>query len=378
MIDVIGLVEGLRAAAGAAATCRCRRGPARSALLVGANGCGKSTTLRAARRALGARRRPHRCSTATTCGLDPARALARPVVPAAVAALSRAADGRPDPRRSTPACAACRRSRVDVVPPQWGLTGYRHEITGRLSGGTRQRLGLAVLDAARRAHPDARRARAEPRSGLAPGAARSPARGRGRGPDRAGRDAPARRMGRAGGSLPGPRRADRSSARCPPTAARRLSVRVSGGSAGAGQLTEIHHERPRTRRPRSRPASVSSRPTASTASCTSIWRSPRPPAACRFSPRTKHARAAPLWVLHAVLYCLSLSALLLGLSSAHAEADEFPLLFAQPAPRWAWLLGKSAAIALVLTAASLLLVLPAALLGGTWRRSSASPPRRAG
>lgn len=75
-------------------------------------------------------------------------------------------------------------------------------------------------------------------------------------------------------------------------------------------------------------------------------------------------RAAPLWMLHAVLYCLSLSALLLGLSSAHAEADEFPLLFAQPAPRWAWLLGKSAAVALVLTAAALLLVLPAALVGG--------------
>ena len=74
--------------------------------------------------------------------------------------------------------------------------------------------------------------------------------------------------------------------------------------------------------------------------------------------------AAPLWVLHAVLYCLSLSSLLLGLSSAHAEADEFPLLFAQPAPRWAWLLGKAIAVTLVLATASLLLVLPAALIGG--------------
>jgi len=76
------------------------------------------------------------------------------------------------------------------------------------------------------------------------------------------------------------------------------------------------------------------------------------------------AGAAPLWTLHAVLYCLSLSALLLGLSSAHAEADEFPLLFAQPAPRWAWLLGKGAAGAVVLMAAAVLLVLPAAILGG--------------
>jgi Cu-processing system permease protein len=74
--------------------------------------------------------------------------------------------------------------------------------------------------------------------------------------------------------------------------------------------------------------------------------------------------AAPLWVLHAVIYCLSLSSLLLGLSSAHAEADEFPILFAQPAPRWAWLLGKAAGLAVVLAGAAILLVLPAALLGG--------------
>jgi hypothetical protein len=75
--------------------------------------------------------------------------------------------------------------------------------------------------------------------------------------------------------------------------------------------------------------------------------------------------AAPLWVLHAVIYCLSLSSLLLGLSSAHAEADEFPILFTQPAPRWAWLLGKAAGLAIVLAGAAILLVLPAALLGGT-------------
>ena len=74
--------------------------------------------------------------------------------------------------------------------------------------------------------------------------------------------------------------------------------------------------------------------------------------------------AAPLWVLHAVLYCLSLSALLLGLSSAHGEADEFALLFTQPVPRWAWLLGKAAGLSVVLIPASILLVLPAALGGG--------------
>ncbi len=74
--------------------------------------------------------------------------------------------------------------------------------------------------------------------------------------------------------------------------------------------------------------------------------------------------AAPWWVLQAVLYCLSLSSLLLGLSSAHGETDEFPLLFAQPAPRWAWLSGKVAGLALVVGPAALLLVAPTVLLGG--------------
>jgi hypothetical protein len=73
-------------------------------------------------------------------------------------------------------------------------------------------------------------------------------------------------------------------------------------------------------------------------------------------------RSAPLWALHAVLYCLSLSAVLLGLSSAHGEADELPLLFAQPAPRAAWLTGKAAALALVLLPASVMLVAPVVVL----------------
>ncbi|MEO5819715.1 MAG: hypothetical protein ABIT71_04365 [Vicinamibacteraceae bacterium] len=74
--------------------------------------------------------------------------------------------------------------------------------------------------------------------------------------------------------------------------------------------------------------------------------------------------AAPMWVLHAVLYCLSLSALLLGLSSAQGEADEFPLLFTQPVSRAAWLLGKAAGLSIVLVPGSCLLVLPAAVIGG--------------
>ena len=52
------------------------------------------------------------------------------------------------------------------------------------------------------------------------------------------------------------------------------------------------------------------------------------------------ARSAPAWVLQAVLFCLSLSSLLLGLSAAHGDADEFPMLFTQPVSRAAWLAGK--------------------------------------
>ncbi len=79
---------------------------------------------------------------------------------------------------------------------------------------------------------------------------------------------------------------------------------------------------------------------------------------------TDAAEAAPWWVLHAVLYCLSLSALLLGLNSAHGESDEFPLLFAQPAPRWAWLMGKAGGLAVLLVPAAWLLIAPAAMGGG--------------
>jgi hypothetical protein len=74
--------------------------------------------------------------------------------------------------------------------------------------------------------------------------------------------------------------------------------------------------------------------------------------------------AASWWVLQAVLYCLSLSSLLLGLSSAHGEAEEFAMLFAQPAPRWAWIGGKAAGLGALLVPSSGLLIVPAALAGG--------------
>lgn len=76
------------------------------------------------------------------------------------------------------------------------------------------------------------------------------------------------------------------------------------------------------------------------------------------------AAAAPLWVLQGVLYCLSLSAVLLGLSAAHGDIEESALLFTQPVRRSTWLAGKTAALIAMLAPASLLLVAPTALTSG--------------
>ena len=72
-----------------------------------------------------------------------------------------------------------------------------------------------------------------------------------------------------------------------------------------------------------------------------------------------------MWVLHAVLYCLSLSSLLLGLSAAQGDAEEFSLIFTQPISRSGWLAGKTAALAALLGPASALLIVPTALTSGS-------------
>jgi ABC-2 type transport system permease protein/Cu-processing system permease protein len=71
------------------------------------------------------------------------------------------------------------------------------------------------------------------------------------------------------------------------------------------------------------------------------------------------ASAATLLLLQIALYFVSLFALLLGVNSARAESEEWPLLFSHPVPRSAYLVGKFLALTLIFAAASLLLFFPA-------------------
>jgi ABC-2 type transport system permease protein/Cu-processing system permease protein len=82
------------------------------------------------------------------------------------------------------------------------------------------------------------------------------------------------------------------------------------------------------------------------------------------SPGEALGRGAPWWLMHAVLYAVSLSAVLFGLSSAQAETEELPWLVGQPAGIGTWLAGKLAALATLVAASTALLGLPVALAGG--------------
>ena len=70
------------------------------------------------------------------------------------------------------------------------------------------------------------------------------------------------------------------------------------------------------------------------------------------------------WLFNGTTYVASISALLLGLSSAQAEVDEFPLLFTQPIALSGWVAGKFGALLTVTFSAALLLVFPIAFAFG--------------
>jgi ABC-type transport system involved in multi-copper enzyme maturation permease subunit len=68
--------------------------------------------------------------------------------------------------------------------------------------------------------------------------------------------------------------------------------------------------------------------------------------------------SAPMLILEIALYFVSLFALLIGTSSARAESQEWPLLFAQPVPRGTFLIGKFLALAIIFAGLLGLLFLP--------------------
>ena len=82
------------------------------------------------------------------------------------------------------------------------------------------------------------------------------------------------------------------------------------------------------------------------------------------APPEAAATGTSWWVLNGVLYVATLSSLLLGLSSAQAEAEEFPLLFTQPISLVAWVAGKCGGLALMIVPSAVLLVLPTVLASG--------------
>src|SRR5450631_1822771 len=83
---------------------------------------------------------------------------------------------------------------------------------------------------------------------------------------------------------------------------------------------------------------------------------------------SEDAHSIAFLILQVSLYFVSLFALLAGASSAQAERDEWQLLFAQPVPRAAYVLGKFIAYLSIFGAVLLLLFLPGFTAGSDGQR----------
>ncbi len=77
--------------------------------------------------------------------------------------------------------------------------------------------------------------------------------------------------------------------------------------------------------------------------------------------------ASVFFLLQLVLYLVPLFALLVGVTAARAEQEEWAMLFSQPVPRSAFVVGKFAALAAMFAVVLLPLFLPALVTGSPWR-----------
>ncbi len=79
---------------------------------------------------------------------------------------------------------------------------------------------------------------------------------------------------------------------------------------------------------------------------------------------SEEAGSVPFFLLQIALYFVTLFSLLAGVSSARAEAEEWQILFAQPAPRGAMVIGKFATLTAIFSAVLALLFAPAWITEG--------------
>src|SRR6476659_7427290 len=83
---------------------------------------------------------------------------------------------------------------------------------------------------------------------------------------------------------------------------------------------------------------------------------------------SEDANAIGFLVMQIALYLVSLFALLAGVSSAQAEREEWQLMFAQPVPRSAYVIGKFVSYLSIFAAVLVLLFLPALIGSSTPQR----------
>lgn len=82
---------------------------------------------------------------------------------------------------------------------------------------------------------------------------------------------------------------------------------------------------------------------------------------------SENAKAIGFFVVEVALFLVSLFALLAGVSSAQAEREEWQLMFSQPVPRGAYVIGKFIANLSIFAAVLALLFLPALFSGAPVR-----------